>query len=244
MHTPNIQRYRQEDRLILEKNIIGSCLIEGQYIRIAHILKPKNFSTKEHEIIWKAFGEMYPSQLINLPTTNKHLRNTNPDYNRSFAILLAEYQNSVFSTGSLEYDCYSLLEYDISAKFSSDLVQYNKSCNSEQIRDSLCEIYAKITSPNEDLLELIEDSFDYFTSYYPDDPFTRIIEQYNTAILAKAEGLKSPWTMQMILNELLKRVPGDWQKNVLIKHLFSQISNVIDSRTISTEHLKLLTTTT
>jgi len=60
------------NRLEIEKSILGDCISEGRYLEIAHILTAKNF-TNHHQQVWLALTHMYPNQAVDLVTLTHYM---------------------------------------------------------------------------------------------------------------------------------------------------------------------------
>lgn len=94
-------------RLDLEQTIIGACLLENGYSRIASVLTYRNFTTTEyydHRLIFEAIERLYPARPIDLITV-VHEVNRN-----GYAYYLAGCAAKVCSSDNLQYHALILLQ--------------------------------------------------------------------------------------------------------------------------------------
>lgn len=106
-----------KERWQIERHIIGALLFEDSYPRVAHVLRPTNFSARpeiNHMLVYQTIASMWPGKPIDILTVARELRlQHNVNYNGR----LAQYNADVSSARHLVYWSFVLLEMDIREKF-------------------------------------------------------------------------------------------------------------------------------
>lgn len=106
-----------KERLTLERSIIGALLFEDSYARVAHVLRPTNFSVTaeiNHQLVFQTMASMWPHKPIDILTVCQEIRQK---HGLNYSHALAQYNAGVSSARHLVYWSFVLLEMDIREKF-------------------------------------------------------------------------------------------------------------------------------
>lgn len=113
----------------IEQALIGCCLnYSSAYGQLANILSPMNFTKwihnydEDYPLVWKIFGEMYPTKTIDLFTVTHYgiqYHNADPS---AFRLHMAQASHYDIGPARMWTYAYLLLEYDIQNKFCALLL--------------------------------------------------------------------------------------------------------------------------
>lgn len=144
---------RDEYRVQLEQTIIGACLLENGYDRIAGVLSPKTFTSSiqyNHQVIYKAIEALYPDRPVD-PLTVTHELNQ-----PSYASYLAHCSSLVSSSANLRYHAFILLQLSMRDALIQTLSKASEKELSLTTKAALQEIIDECLDSDNDILELYE----------------------------------------------------------------------------------------
>ncbi len=172
-------------RYKLEKQIIGTCLICNCFDKVASILSPKNFSTKnDHDQIWKMMHQIYASgRSISLQTVSI----------TSKAHYLCECTLPINNSATLIHDALMLLECDIREKVSTRLHDIRKGFISKSDFENasiIQEMYQAITDLNNDCFLIMSQIINYLNSDEQLKDISEELAEFKDAIPQKVKYIK------------------------------------------------------
>lgn len=144
-----MNQYRQH----LEQIIIGSCLLENGYDRIAGVLNFKNFTPSnsyDHQVIFKAIEALYPCSPIDLLTVTHKINN------QDYAYYLAECSSKVSSAAHLRYHAFILLQLSMRDVLIERLNKANGNEFSLSTKVAINEIIDECLDYSRDILDIYE----------------------------------------------------------------------------------------
>ncbi|HEX8607318.1 MAG TPA: hypothetical protein VF679_01615 [Pedobacter sp.] len=191
-------------RLYIEQSILGAIVYYNGYAQIAHILSPKNFTSKSEGFIRNAelfsvICSLYPHKPIDFITIGLEVQKRYPG-NPEIMQTLCTVGHKVCSTSSIVQWAFILLQIDISEKFKAQMVSYRsqREINLDHTEaGGLKEIIEAIDSEN-DIFEVIEGANKYFKHLNMDEELDNSIKLYQD-LSRKISSLKSINSVQVAL---------------------------------------------
>lgn len=191
-------------RLYIEQSILGAIIYYNGYAQIAHILSPKNFSSKpegfhRHAELFSVICSLYPNKPIDFITVGLEVQKQYPD-NPEIMQTLCTVGHKVCSTSSIVQWAFILLQIDISEKFKSQMIAY-KSLREQNLdyteAGGLKEIIEAIDTEN-DIFEVIEGASKYFKHLKMDEELNNSIKLYQD-LSRKVSNLRAISSVQIAL---------------------------------------------
>ncbi|WP_341225160.1 replicative DNA helicase [uncultured Arcticibacterium sp.] len=158
---PNISSLSGENGKILpystemEAAVLGAILIDKEALaKIKDLIKPKSFYSKSHQIIYAAMMSMYESsELIDLMTITRYLRNQNSIREAGGTKYIAELMGRVNSAANIEY--HALIISQLSIK--REMITASEELMKEAFEESN-DIFSVLDSTEQYFFEISEQS--------------------------------------------------------------------------------------
>lgn len=141
------------NRKELEQAILGACLLENGYDKVAGVLSHKNFTagaTNNHQVIFKALEDMYPGQAIDLRTVARKL---DQPFISSY---LAFCSSQVSSAANLRAHAFVLLQICLEDALIELLAKASQKSSSTVTRAGIQEIIEECRHSSSDILSIYE----------------------------------------------------------------------------------------
>lgn len=198
-------------RLSLEEAVLGACLFENAYSRIAHILKSKNFigacvpdPTITHERIFSIIEDLYTRQTVDLITVSEHYIQMF-GFNSSINACLSRLYNMVSSDSNLVYHALALLEIDLKDKLLLLLIEcrkQNEQNGNYESTEAISEVTESIME-GENIFEVIENSEIYFLSLRMDEEAAKI-RDFKVDISKRIKGVKQVAQIELHARSIMR----------------------------------------
>lgn len=221
------------ERLKLEKIILGACLLENGYSRVADILTHRNFSKPElnsghlmdHQLIFKVFEKFYPLKPIDIQTVYHELK-----LEPGIGWYLAELTSMVSSSANLTYYAFTLLEYNMCSSFL-DLVQSKISSGSFATMTiaALQEIIDETLDSDSDILMIIESAAAHLENIYAEESLIMAFREFRNAADNRIERIKKQSSIESLLNNLanLNALSSDFHTRMAVSHLTDLLKAIL-----------------
>lgn len=225
-------------RRSIEEGILGGCLLENGYIKIANILTSKNFSSwpdnYNHATIFEAVETLFP-QAVDIITVSGWVAK-NKSLNLSYQI--TDLSTKVNSTANIQAHALILLEIDITEKFQKLLSSL--SVKADLLHSSaLNEMLIEAKKPHTDIFQLIDDSIAYFRKIDADQDVLTGLENFRKAIDTKAVlGIKKNAKMDALFSHFYTLYSsGSYQQ---IKTILKLLDTAKNAGKLSHSQIKLI----
>ncbi len=219
--------------LNLEKIILGACLLENSYCRVADILTHRNFSKPDfisghfmdHQLIFSVFEKLYPLKPIDLQTVYHEL-----SHEPGMRGYLGELTATVSSSANFSYYAFTLLEYKMRSSFI-DLLHSKIASGAfaTMTNAALQEIIAETLDSDGDILEIIEVTAAHLTNIYAEEPLIAAVVEFRNAVDKRIKKIQKQSSIESLLNNLanLSTVSSDLQTRLAINHLAELFKAII-----------------
>lgn len=194
--------YPKEQRIELERCIIGAVMLENRYDQVGNILRPSNFTklkTIDYQLIWREIALLAESEKHYGPKSMSHHLMKMHKVNYSYE--LAVCTSLIISTQTLSHMAMELLEVDIRSKLSQQIGKWMSENNEIKYRALLQEILTHIENTKEDVFEVI-DSAEHFLTAFGYEKESQFIKAYNVKLDLRARMIKSEWPILKMLDRL------------------------------------------
>lgn len=155
-----------KERLTLERSIIGALLFEDSYARVAHVLRPANFSVTaeiNHQLVFQTMASMWPHKPIDILTVCQEIRQK---HGLNYSYALAQYNASVSSARHLVYWSFVLLEMDIRGKFSKVVLDWKMQLSKDLNATALLqEVVNYIEDHTKDIFQVVPGSVRFLNAH-------------------------------------------------------------------------------
>lgn len=155
-----------KERLILERSIIGALLFEDSYPRVAHVLRPANFSVTaevNHQLVYQTMASMWPHKPIDILTVCQEIRQK---HGLNYSYALAQYNASVSSARHLVYWGFVLLEIDIRGKFNNVILEWKKELSKDLTAAAILqEVSNYIGDRTKDIFQLVPGTIRFLNAH-------------------------------------------------------------------------------
>lgn len=149
---------------MFEEAILGSCLLENSFFKVADLLSYKNFSAKppmapSHQTIWQVMATLYPNSPIN---TISVLAKLPRDYTRHVVNL----SNKVCQSANIRYQAFCLLEIDFREKYVEMLQPWNKDFDKNiTLISAVRDVTDEVLDYSNDVFETLEKATEYLRKF-------------------------------------------------------------------------------
>jgi len=228
----------EDYRLQLEQTIIGTCLLENGYDRIAGVVSHKNFNVKspfDHQAIFQAIEVMYPDRPIDLLTVTHELNQ--PFY----AGYLAHCSNLVSSSANLRYHGFILLQLSMRDALIRALSYASERELGLTTKAALQDIIDECLDSDNDILEIYEKSPSYLQSIGVEDNLLAEINKLKEGLQTKVDLIKKQAQVDCLIQRLerLQQNGSDIKSRLCLAKLTEMIKAIIVKGTVSDETLEI-----
>ncbi|MCW5910947.1 MAG: hypothetical protein KIT62_07730 [Cyclobacteriaceae bacterium] len=186
-------------RLNLEQTIIGACLLENGYSRVAGVLTSRNFTQSEyynHRTIFEAIERLYPMWPIDLITV-LHEINKN-----GYASYLAGCTAKVCSSDNLRYHAFILLQLSMRDVLIHALDKVRSAHISSTTHAAIQEIIDECLDTGNDILEIYPKALSYLETTGAEEFLLADIRKLNEGIDRKIKVIKAQAHIDCLINNL------------------------------------------
>lgn len=154
-----------QNRIEIERSILGSIIFYNGFAQVAHILSPKNFtSTGEihNREVYQAIQKLFPDKPIDLVTVLRELSIEHPGKDTGQWVFACN--TTVLNSANIAYWAIILLQIDISEKYKDQLIFWRDQREKEFQTAAKAELEEMIESmkPGIDIFDMVEQSVMYF----------------------------------------------------------------------------------
>jgi replicative DNA helicase len=214
-------------RLDLEKAILGACLLENAYAKIADFLKPKHFSIENldlgllhnHQMIFSTMQRLYPCTPIDLRTMCCQI-----PIMRTY---LMELSCNVCSSANIVSYAAILLEIDIRFKFMKLLKRLQQESRNLSIRQMISEIQTSAINESNDIIKTVSASITYLREARAESQVIEQIELFNRNICTGIEKVKQLATIDILFRNLQDLSSRSFPYNSIRETLLITMSDVV-----------------
>lgn len=165
----------------IEEAILGALMIEVCYGRVAHVLRPENFSSKKHQLIYTTISNMFPTSRIDILTVTQQLRNTGLLEDAGGPWYITQLTNRVASAANIECHALILLQTDIRFKYI-DLLQSLLTNNNFALDKTIADVVETLYESSTDIFDCLEFSIELFTEKGMDEASLQSLVAFNKAV--------------------------------------------------------------
>jgi len=190
----------EDFRCNLEQTIIGACLLENGYVRVAGVLTSRNFSKFEyydHQLIFKAIESLYPTRPVDVLTITHQI---NKD---GYAFYLAECMAKVCSSENLLHHAYILLQLGMRDTLIHTLDSVRGAHISNTTHATIQEIIDECLDTTNDIVRIYEKALTYLETNSVDDFIVARIRDLNNILDRKVNAIKNQAHIDSLMNNLL-----------------------------------------
>ena len=219
-------------RLELEQTIIGSCIQENAYDRIAGIITYKNFmssQTYDHQIIFKAIEEMYPHNQIDILTVTHKLNKP------FFASYLVQCMGKVVSTLHLTEHAFILLQLNMRDVLIHLLNTQSQNEFSTVTKAAINEIIDECLDGSNDILTIYEKTPGYLKSIGAEETLILEVEKLEIHFITKLKAIKNKAHVDSLFQNLenLQKNSLDVKSRLCLAHLSKLYKDILVIGTVS-----------
>ena len=210
----------------LEQIIIGACLLENGYQRVAGVLTSKNFTAShpfDHQAIFRAIETLYPCDPINLLTVRHKINK--PGY----AYYLAECSSKVCSAANLRHDAFILLQLSMRDVLIERLNNANRGELSLSTKVAINEIIDECLDHSNDIHKIYERSPIHLAHIGAEESLVKEITDLNSGLLQKVVKIKNQAHIDCLFDNL-QRIPEvalDSTSKLCLTHLVDVIKGIL-----------------
>jgi replicative DNA helicase len=220
-------------RLELERAILGACILENAYQRVADILSPVNFSDKQpcsHRAIFEAIASHYPAMPIDIITISRSL---GPEY----APVLAELTATVCSAANLRYYALMLVEVSLREAFIAMISTLHDKAKLS-MKAKLYEVQDEALDAENDIFQVIEKAKNYMAQQ--DEPWImEAFEKFEQQINKRIHIVKNQAFVDVLMLNLtnLNLNSDNHNVRIAINHLTELIKYILSTGNVSHQTL-------
>ena len=226
-----------EDRQDLEQIIIGSCLLENGYARVAGVLTSKNFTasnTYNNQAIFKAIEALYPNSPIDIITVNNKV---NKPY---YAHYLASCSSRVSSIANIRYHAFLLLQLSMRDVLIEKLNTTNGKEFSISTKATINEIIDECLDHSNDILDIYDKVPIHLKNLNTEESLIKEFTNLKNDLYEKAIRIKKQAHIDCLFNNLqiLSEVTLDSKSKLCMTHLINVIKGILVTEGIDNKTAK------
>ena len=216
-----MNQFRQD----LEQTIIGACLLENGYARVAGVLTSKNFTASDqfdHQAIFKAIETLYPCNPIDLLTVNHKVNKPN------YGWYLAGCSSRVSSAANLRYHAFILLQLSMRDVLIDRLNMASSKELSILTKAAINRIIDKCHSAD-DILQTYEEAPILLTNIGAEESLIKEITGLHNALFRKVFKIKKQAEIDCLFDHLqrISELTFDSTSKLCMAHLVDVMKGVI-----------------
>ncbi len=226
----------EDTRTHLEQVIIGTCVLEGGYDRIAGVLTNRNFSQMEpynHQVIFKGIEALYPNRPVDLITLTHEIKQ--PGY----ASYLAHCSSLVSRSCHLRYHAFLLLQMSMRDAMINLLSKAGGKHVNNTTQAALQEIIDECLDHSNDILGIYETAPAYLRKIGTDESIVLEIQELDNALREKVKAVKSQAHIDSLIQNLtsLNEIGTDIKSRLCLSHLTDAIKLIVIKGSVSDDAL-------
>jgi len=186
-------------RLNLEQTIIGACLLENGYSRVAGVLSARNFSQTEynnHQLIFEAIERLYPLRPVDLITVIHEVNK------RGYAYYLADCMAKVCSADNLRSHALLLVQLSMRDALIQTLDKARSKHFSNSTHCAIQEIIDECLDSGNDILEIYPKALIHLEKIGAEDFILADVRKLNESIDRKCATIKAQAHIDCLINNL------------------------------------------
>ena len=217
-----MDHYRKD----LEQVILGACLLENGYNRVAGILSFKNFtpsSTYNHQLIFQSIQNLYPSSPIDILTVTHKIKKL------EYSSYLAYCMNKVCNVANLRFHAFILLQESMRSLLVERL---NMAMNMELktvTKAHINDIVKKCLDPYSDIVKFYDLLPDFLKSVNAEESLIKEMTNLKNDLYEKTIRIKKQAHIDCLFNNLQRLPEGtlDSKSKLCMTHLINVIKGIL-----------------
>lgn len=223
----------------LEQTIIGTCLLENGYNRIAGVLTSRNFTQSEpinHRVIFGAIERLYPKRPVDLISIVYEINK--PGY----GTYLAECVAKVCSSDNLRYHAFILLQLNMRDALIRILDKAKTAHISTTTHAAIQEIVDECLDTSNDILEIFPRALTYLEATGVEESILVEVRKLLHGIEQKAIKIRDQAHIECLVNNLnqLSKIGTDITSRLVLSRLVELTKGVLIKGTVSATALETL----
>lgn len=151
-------------RLMFEEAILGACLLDNSFYKVADVLSYKNFTANpplapSHQTIWQVMATLYPNSPIDVLSVLAKLP-------RDYTWHVLSLSNKVCQSVNIRYHALSLLEIDFREKYVEMLQPWNMEIEKNlTLSSAIRDVTDEVLDYTNDVFETLEKASEYLRKF-------------------------------------------------------------------------------
>jgi len=226
-------------RLNLEQTIIGACLLENGYSRVAGVLIARNFSQSDpynHGLVFEAIQRLYPTRPVDLITVTHEIGKI------GYASYLAECAAKVCSSDNLRYHAFILLQLSMSDALVRALDDARGRHISITTHAAVQEIIDQCLDCSNDILEIYQNALSYLERIGAEEYVIDEIRKIQDGFEKKINSIKAQVHVEVLITNLnqLSNVVSDVITRLALNRLIELTKATLTKGKVSHDTLDAL----
>lgn len=222
-------------RVGLEEDILGALLIDSYAItQVIDFLSWKNFSVRNHQIVWGAMTYLFPTNPIDLNTVRYLIKQR---VGIDMCKYLVHLQRSVNSYAHLQKWAIDLVKLDVRGKLTNHVREYIKmgSPAKDKAWEDVDHLFRELSKSNNDIFSITNRSRRYFLDKFPEHHITALLKPYDEGFFKRAEQIQKRQSVRTLVEHLKSYgKPLDVEKSRAVEILTELIKEILISEKLPT----------
>lgn len=223
----------------MEQTIIGTCLLENGYGRIAGVLTARNFSQAkdyDHRLIFNAIEHLYPQRPVDLLTVVHEVKRS------GYAGYLAECAAKVCSTDNIRYHAFILLQLSMRDALIEALDKARGTHLSNTTHAAIQEIIDECLDTSNDILDIYPKAVSYLEKLGVENMVLADVRKLQDGIEQKANVIKAQAHIDCLIHNLnvLSKSGSDVTTRLVLNRLTELTKGVLVKGKVSLDVLESL----
>lgn len=187
-------------RLNLEQTIIGACLLENSFDKVAGVLSSKSFTTRtpfDHQLIFNAIEALYPNRPVDLITVSNEV-GRKPGY----AHYLAYCASKVSSSCNIRSHAFILIQLNMRDILIERLDKASRSDITTLTKAALHEIIDECLDPANDIQDIYDKAPEHLINIGAEETVIAEIKKLRDGLLQRVSKIKQQAHVDCLLNGL------------------------------------------
>ncbi|MEQ1586551.1 MAG: DnaB-like helicase N-terminal domain-containing protein [Cyclobacteriaceae bacterium] len=216
----------------LEQTIIGTCLLENGYSRIAGVITSRNFTQSKpisHRVIFGAIERLYPTRPVDLITIAHEINK--PGY----GTYLAECVAKVCSSDNLRYHAFILLQMNMRDALIRTLDKARSAHISTTTHSAIQDIVDECLDTSNDILEIFPKALTYLEATGVEESILVEVRTLLHGIEQKAITIRDQAHIECLVNNLnqLSNIGTDITSRLALSRLVELTKGVLIKGNVS-----------
>lgn len=149
---------------MFEEAILGACLLENSFYKVADVLSYKNFTANppmapNHQVIWQVMATLYPNRPIDILSVLAKLP-------RDYTSHVLNLSNKVCQSANIRYHALCLLEIDFREKYVDMLQRWNiENQTNLTLATAVRDVTDEVLDYSNDVFQTLEKAFQYLRKF-------------------------------------------------------------------------------